>query len=247
MRKLTLLLATGVALVAMASAGSALAGKPGQGTCSGGEIASGTYDGLIVTGNCTIPNGATVTVEGNVTVADGAVLYAVTMSTVNITGNVKVGKGAVFGLGCSFFVPGCEEFAGLSTYTVGGNIVANQAKTMYLDFVAIHGSVVSIGGGDPSLNFPIKDNAIDGNVIVLGWHGLWFGVIRNTVGGNVVLLGNRAADTSEEPGSDSTEVVTNNISGNLLCLFNSPAAQVGDSEGATNVVGGHKLGECAGL
>ena len=247
MRKLALLVATGVALVAMALAGSALAGKPGQETCSGGDIASGTYNGLIVTGNCTIPNGATVTVDGNVTVADGAVLYAVTMSTVNITGNVKVGRGAIFGLGCSFFIPGCEDFAGASTWTVGGNIVANQPKTMYLDFIRIHGSVISVGGGDPSLNFPIKDNTIDGNVTVLGWQGLWFGVIRNTVGGSVVLLGNRASDTSEEPGSDSTEVVTNTISGNLICLFNTPAAQIGDTGGSPNTVGGHKIGECAGL
>jgi len=246
MRK-SLSLGAVVALTALAAAGSALAGNHARATCPGGDIASGTYDGLFVTGDCTIPSGAAVTIDGNVTVADGASLNAVTMSTVDITGNVRVGRGGTFGLGCSFFIPGCETFAGVSTWTVGGNIVASQPKTLYLDFSTIHGSVLSIGGGDPSLNYPIKDNTIDGNVAVLGWHGGWFGLIRNTIGGSVLLLHNRAADTSVLPGSDSSEVVTNTVSGNLVCLLNTPAAQIGDSEGAVNTVGGHKIGECAGL
>lgn len=46
---------------------------------------------------------------------------------------------------------------------------------------------------------------------------------------------------------DSTEVVTNEISANLICRGNSPAAQIGDSEGSPNTVGGKKIGECAAL
>jgi len=43
------------------------------------------------------------------------------------------------------------------------------------------------------------------------------------------------------------EIVTNVIGGNLGCFNNVPQAHVGDSQGAPNVVGGHKRGECAAL
>ena len=104
--------------------------------------------------------------------------------------------------------------------------------------------MISIGGGDPSSQLRDQGQHIDGNLTVLGWQGLWFGVIRNTIGGSVLLFHNKAADPSVDPGSDSTEVVTNTISGNLICLFNTPAAEVGDSEGSPNTVGGHRIGEC---
>jgi hypothetical protein len=47
--------------------------------------------------------------------------------------------------------------------------------------------------------------------------------------------------------TDSNEVVTNTINGNLICQGNSPAVQFGDSGGLPNTVGGHKLGQCASL
>jgi hypothetical protein len=37
------------------------------------------------------------------------------------------------------------------------------------------------------------------------------------------------------------------VSGNLACYNNSPQAQIGDSGGGPNIVGGQKLGECATL
>ena len=42
-------------------------------------------------------------------------------------------------------------------------------------------------------------------------------------------------------------VVTNSIHGNLTCSGNSPAPQVGDSEGLPNVVTGQKIGQCAAV
>ena len=53
------------------------------------------------------------------------------------------------------------------------------------------------------------------------------------------LIGNRFGDP------DAMEIVTNHIGGNLACFNNNPAAQVGDSMGQPNVVGGQKRGECA--
>jgi hypothetical protein len=104
---------------------------------------------------------------------------------------------------------------------------------------------VGEGKVERQLGRDIKDNVIDGNVIVHGWQGAWFGVIRNTVGGNVMAsntVGTRIGDGNLP---DSTEIVTNHISGNLICQGNSPAAQIGDSDGSPNTVGGNKIGECA--
>src|SRR5262249_29809480 len=203
----------GLALAVGGAAASAAA--RGQSTCSGGVLAPGSYDGLTVTGNCKI-TGA-VTINGNVKVADGGYLdaaYSGTMLTIN--GNVSVGKGAKLGLGCTFGYHDCGDvLIWLGNVTGNGNISANQALTMFLDFTTIHGNVVSNGGGDISLVdhppvqdglvLPIKDNVVDGNIVVHGWEGAWFGIIRNTVGGNVMTtntVGTRIGDQNEP---DSTE------------------------------------------
>lgn len=62
------------------------------------------------------------------------------------------------------------------------------------------------------------------------------GSTSDTVGGNVTLdyVFNAAINGDT-------------IGGNLICGGNSPANQVGDSEGSPNTVGKHALGQCAGL
>ena len=241
-------------------------------TCTGGDIAPGTYKGLTVTGNCTIKSGP-VTINGNLTVADGVYLNAGWLGTrLTINGNVKVGKGARVGLGCAYFYNDCgfspgpppPPWGGVGNVTVNGNIDADKALTIYLDSTIVHGNVIVNGGGDASmvdtggqengLVLPIKDNVVDGNVIVHDWAGAWFGIIRNHVGGNVIVfhvVGARVGTEAPFVGvPDSTEIATNTIGGNLICLGNTPHAQLGDTilEGGTaNNVSGHKLGECAGL
>jgi hypothetical protein len=255
MTKVKLLLGV-CAVLALGVGAPAAAGNGDKLVCSGGPIAPGAYGGLTVTGVCTIQD--QVTINGNVTVADGAYLDAAYSGTkLIINGNVKVGKGARLGLGCAYNYHDCGmSLDWLGNIVVNGNIDANQALTMYLDFTVINGNVVSNGGGDISLVdhppvedglvLPIKDNVIAGNLTVRGWEGAWFGAIRNIVGGNV-----EASDTvgtrlyMGQP--DSTEVVTNIIGGNLSCKDNSPPAQIGDSGGSPNIVGGKKKGECASL
>jgi hypothetical protein len=249
--KLRLLLGLCVLLVLGVVGSSAVAAAPGAGTCSGGSIPAGTYNGFTVTGNCMFAGG-TVTINGNLIVAPGALLNdhaASPPTTVHVTGNVIVGKGAVLGLGDYDPTPPHDSAI------VDGNIIANQPLTLYLGGMTVHGNVISNGGGDPVRNFPIKDDTIDGNLIVQGWSGLWFGVIRTTVGGNVIVAHTAGTQTGI-PGTefegilDSTEVVSNTIGGNLICLGNTPAAQIGDAVedgGGPNTVGGRKIGECAGL
>ena len=161
-----------------------------------------------------------------------------------ITGNVKVGKDGVLGLGN--YNPAPPH----TSAVVDGNVVANGPATLYLGGMTIHGNLVSNGGSGAGRNFPIKDDAIDGNVIVQGWSGLWFGILRSTVGGNVVVANTSGTQTGVDEFVgilDSTEIVDNTIGGNLICHGNSPAAQIGDSGGGPNNVDGNVIGECAGL
>ena len=237
--RLRVLIWLGAVLALSLVGSSALAAKPGGYTCGGGPIPAGTYTSLTVTGNCMF--GGDLTINGNVTVADGGVLNDHAFSFADhvvINGNVLVGKDAVLGLGSY------NPFAVHDT-TVNGNIQANQPRTLYLTFTTVHGNVHSNGGSGPGLNFPTKDNVIDGNLIVQGWTGMWIGAIRNHVGGNVIFSRNTALDTTVVPGSDSSEIQTNVIGGNLICHDNAPTAQVNQFDGGqVNQIGGNAVGEC---
>jgi hypothetical protein len=259
MTKLRLLLGLlGVlSVVGVASATAA----PGT-TCAGGAIAAGSYGSLTVTGNCWFSGAptASITINGNLVVAPGAVLNdhagappGVTQPlNIHVTGNVLVGSGAVLGLGTY------NPFA-VHNSTVDGSLVADAPLSLYVSFTTVHGNFISNGGGGGATgefrNFPTKDDTVDGNLIIQGWTGGWIGIIRDHVGGNVVFSNNTSVLTFDEetgmpvPGTDpdSSEVATNVIGGNLICQNNTPGAQLGDSGGVPNVVGGRKIGQCSGL
>ena len=256
MKRIQLLVLISAALMLVVGGSNAAAAKPGLNPCSTGTLGSGSYGSFTVVGTCNVAFDANVTINGNLTLADGGVFGGLIPSTVSVTGNVKVGKGALLALGYA-----------TTTDVVDGNIDANQPLSLYLGFVTVHGNVTSNGGGttDTFYNFPIKNNTIDGNLTLHGWQGGWFGALRNQVGGNldvsnmtsVVQAADAAAcDTSgtfpdgctAAPGgdTDSTEVVQNTVGGNLICHGDSPAAQVGDSGGSPNIVSGNKIGECTG-
>jgi len=199
-----------------------------------------------------------VTVNGNLKLADGAVFAGIIPSTVHVTGDVRVGQGALLGLGYA-----------TKTDVVDGSVLADQPLSLYLGFVHVHEDVVSNGGGTSErfYNFPIKDNVIDGDLILTGWNGGWIGAIRNQVGGNVEFSHNASVVVPVDPDgcdssgtfpagcdatagtdSDSDEVMTNTIAGDLVCRGNTPPAQVNPLEGGQpNTVGGRARGECAGL
>jgi len=253
MTKLRLLfaLAGTIALSMAAAAGVGAVGGPY--VCSGGTpdnptaIPAGTYpDGIVVTGNC-LMTGDSTEVDGDLVVAPGAILndHAASSTVVHVTGNAYVERHGVLGLG---------DYSPGNGTTVDGNVVARAPLSLYLGGMTVHGSLVSIGGGlgpgDFFRNLPLKDDVIDGNVVVVGWHGGWMGLIRLQVGGSVLVAGNRSSSTEEGPGvdPDSTEVMTNVIQGNLVCFGNTPHAQVNLLDGGQpNYVGGIALGECAGL
>lgn len=241
MKKWRLLVGLAAFALAVVAGTSSADARPNI-VCTEGTIAAGTYGPLTVTGNCTFGEG-TVTIDGNLTVAPGAVLndHAAAPAIVYVTGNVSVGQGGVVGLG-SYAPTGSHSSA-----VVGGNVIGNGAASLYLGGMTVRGNLIVDGGGDAGRNLPLKDDTVGGNLIVQNWTGLWFGIIRDEVGGNVIVHNNAAADPTTLPGSDSSEIVTNTIQGNLICSGNTPAPQVGDSEGATNTVNGNEIGQCAGL
>ena len=232
--------------------------------CLGPETAlSGNYSSLTVTGNYYVPDGQTLSVSGNLTIAPGACLDGFTRGTVTVGRNLLVGKGAILGLGCSVWAigpsPPCltpdeianGDFSFATDDTVGGNLIANQPLTMYITSSTIHGNLISNGGGDPSLppwlSYPIKNTTVGGNLIVHGWKGAWVGVLRSTVGGNMIVSNNIGTRLGDDGQPDSTEVVDNQVGHNLICQHNTPTARVGDSGGGPNTVGGKAIGECASL
>jgi hypothetical protein len=249
--KLRLLLGicTVVAVMALPAVAQAdpTAGPPICG--SAGTAVWGTYGYLGITGDAYVPAGKTLTVKHNLRIRHGACLDAFTLGTVHVWHNIIVRPGAVLALGCTpdSIGPGPPCNGMTTNDTVGNNINAHHPLTMYLDGNWIGGSVRSFGGGPglygDFLNFPIKDNTIEGNLVVVGWEGGWSGAIRNDVGGNLRWSRNKSV---ADP--DSNEVQTNVVGGNLGCWHNSPKAQVNpDDGGQPNIVGGNKLGQCSGL
>ena len=87
----------------------------------------------------------------------------------------------------------------------------------------------------------VHDSTVGGNVVVRGLHMCWFGLIRTQIAGNAQVIGNRFGDP------DANEIVTNVVGGNLSCSNNVPGAQIGDSTGLPNTVGGQKRAECKNL
>lgn len=145
-----------IAPVLTASAASASPAGGGYAyVCTGGKIAPGSYGSITVTGVCYMPKG-TIRVRGNLTVAPGALLDAVTPgdppghpvvpATVQIGGNVFVGQGAVLVLGCSPNIS-CSSPPGISFDRIGGNLTALGSLAVVIHSATIGGSASVLGGG----------------------------------------------------------------------------------------------------
>jgi hypothetical protein len=161
------------------------------------------------------------------------------------TGPVTIRSGLFIGSGATF-VLGSEEAPG-DNGTISGGVHATNAMSVQLHFVTVNGGI-DIRGGSGPFGGPfditwntIEDSRINGGVRIEGYNGFWMGFIRNTVNGSVNLNDNVLVDP------DGNEYVTNTIHGTLNCHCNSPAPQIGDSEGSLNHVTGAKTGQCTGV
>jgi hypothetical protein len=182
-----------------------------------GFLAPGTYRQVVV------PDGAVCLSEGPVRIQAG----------------LWIMPGATFVLG--------SEESGWTTGTIGGGVHAVDPASVQIHFATINGGIDIRGGSGPFGGpFDVTWNAIEDNVIhggakVVGYDGFWMGFIRNTVSGTVMMADNTLTDP------DGNEYVTNTIHGSLSCWGNSPAPQIGDSQGSPNDVTGRKAGQCTGV
>jgi hypothetical protein len=180
-------------------------------------LAPGSY------GRVVVPAGASCFSDGGVT----------------IRGGLYVEPGATFVLGDET-IPGDNG-------TITGGVHATSPANLQIHFMTINGGVESHGGSGPfggpfGVTFTtIEDSQINGGVSMTGYDGFWMGFIRNHVNGAVNLSDNVLLD------EDGNEYVTNTIHGSLSCFGNSPAPQIGDSEGSLNHVTGAKKGQCSAV
>lgn len=239
------------------SGGPAVAGqshehRPMAYTCTGGEIPSGYYARILVTGACEVAADAVIHVRGNVYVAPGAALDAQKApSTITVGGNVTGAWGSTVGLGCQppsatgNSAHPCELAPeGQSTITIRGNVTARHAVLVALNGIKVKGNVTLTGGGGPNY-WSIKNNQIRGNLKVSGQTVAWIGVMFNQIGKNATLTNITVND--EHPGAPGVYVVSNRIGRNLSCWGLVPGVSGGFVPGAVNVVGRHASGQCASL
>jgi hypothetical protein len=277
-RRLSLLFGAGglVLGVLAASATGAAAARPAS--CTGSfespGVLAGTYSSNVtVAGVCTV-NAGPALIKGNLTLSPGAAVVAAFglndntasgSSSLTVKGNLQVQQGAVLLLGCdpqSFPCiddPNPEQPTLSSPGAVSGNLSEQQPLGVVVHNSTIGGNVQETGGGggltcEPSGAFaafgsPVysdyEDSSVKGNLDVIGLTSCWLGVARVHVGGNLNMLHNHLADP------DAIEIISNAISGNLLCQQNS---QVWDSADLSeslypriaepNSVGGHRIGQC---
>jgi len=155
-----------------------------------------------------------------------------TAAKIRVRSGVRVARGATF-------ILGSEDLETENTGKIRGGIEANSPASLQVHFAHVNGGLRMRGGN--GYFSAIEDNTIRGGARVKGYTGVWLGFIRNRVHGTVVLADN----VMEDP--DANEYVTNVIFGDMICRRNSPAPQVGDSQGQANNVTGRKVGQCAGL
>jgi hypothetical protein len=248
----TLAFAGALALPAAPAMAAGPGPRPAAYTCTGGEVPSGDYASITVTGACSVAAGAVISVVGNVNVSAGAVLDAQNApSTITVGRNVTAGAGSLVGLGCqppsytgNSAHPCMDDPEGHSTITVNGNVTGTDSLAVLLNGVAVKGNVTFTGGGS-EIPWSIKNNTIDGNLTVDGQTTEWLGVMFNRIGGNATLTNITVKD--EHPGAPGVYVVRNNVGRNLNCSGLTPGVSGGFVPGSVNVVGRNANGQCASL
>jgi len=245
--------ATGLVATTSIAAAHPSSTRPVAYTCTGGEIPSGSYASITVTGVCSVPADAVISVVGNVNVAAGAVLDAQSApSTITVGHNVSAAPGSLLGLGCQptnsigrfAGVPCAVEPAGHTTITVEGNVTATDANTVLMRKMTVNGNVTLTGGGG-EIPWSIKGNTIGGNLTITGVTADWLGVQFNGIGRNATLTNITATDPGD-PGR-TVAVVENTVARNLNCTGLAPGVSGGFIPGEVNHVGHNANGQCASL
>lgn len=254
-RKFPVLMSAACLVLGLVAATPWSAAAEAAASCSGGPIAPGTYDSLVIRGFC-FPAGDVI-VTHDVTVVGGGILAAIFGgSTLTIEGNLEVRSGGAAAVGCEPKAFPCFTSPGsITNDSIGGNLIANNALLVLMHHDRIGGNVEEHSGGGGLTCAPLsgfgpgggpppystyEDDTIGGNASVTDMRTCWLGFFRNTVG-NVEWHNNQTLDP------DGNEIASNFIRGNLDCSANTPPPQLGDAifvGNGPNTVGGRSTGQC---
>jgi len=154
--------------------------------CSSGDLNDQYQSSLTITGVCYVVNGSSVTVDGDLTVAKGAMLDAISPGgsailgsalpgNLTVKGNITVKGGAALLLGwCiepnqGYGYHNCDTSQlGSADDHVGGNIISMNALAVIVHNVQVSGGITVSGGGGgdtcttPSLFTEDTDPAVNG-------------------------------------------------------------------------------------
>lgn len=163
-------------------------------------------------------------IQGNLT-SDGAL--GVVIHSVKIEGNATLSGG---GGGLAMLQPSGPGSGDQPGGCLGSFITPLQPSPWNLD------PTLAVFGIPVYSDF--EESSIGGNLKLTGLTTCWMGSLRNKIGGNLVDTNNLFGDP------DANEVLGNIVPGNITCLNNNHAVQIGDSFGDSNIVGGNAIGEC---
>ena len=241
----------GVAAVGLLGAASAGAAPSGSAyTCTGGDIPSGNYSSITITGFCDVVPDAVINVAGNLNVAPGALFDAQSApSTITVGHNVTASAGSLLGLGClpdgvHAGHPCALAPDASSVITVKGNVTATDAALVLLNGITVDKNVALNGGAGNDWVF--KWNTIGGNFTASDITPDFFLLGFNNVAGNVNLSNIWAVDPADG-GFGAVNLVINTIGQNLNCSGLGPRLSGGFIPGAVNIVGHQTTGQCVGL
>ena len=181
----------------------------------------------------------------------------------SVFGDVDVSGGAVVAMGCEpNFMPCSDDpNAGTGGTLTGSNAVFGSIDGSAPQGVILHSSAVvgsvneSGGGGGVTCAPPAKgvfalmgspaysdyeDNAIGGDLNIVGLQSCWLEALRNRVSGSVLDANGTFRRSRRQRGQ-----LHNFVQDNMVCLGNSPSVQFGDSMGTPNRVAGDARGECS--
>ena len=217
-----------LAIASMLVFGTGVASAGGLHTyrCTGGPIPSGTYASVVVAGPCTVDSGAVIRVHGSVVVQKGAMLDAQSApATITVRGDVIGRAGSMVGLGCqppeytgNSGHPCAVDPAGHSTITVKGNVSIHGAIGVFLNGIEVDRNVTVLGGGS-EIPWSIKNNAIHGNLTVVGQTSEWIGILFNRIDRNVILAGITLTGTDDSTGTGTNSLFVDRKSTRLKSVL----------------------------
>jgi hypothetical protein len=266
--------AAAVTLGVVALAGGAVPASADGSTCTGTNeapgVLAGTYtSGVTIEGTCIVNSGAAV-VEGDVTLAPGAGLFATYAkndltgsgtSSLTVEGTVKVEKEGTLYLGCETGDYDCfDGTEGTSSSRVTGNLIAKDALGVVVHDSVIEGTIKQSGGGGgekceiqgafavaDDVVYSAYDDSTIGNMRIRGVTSCWMGLARDHVARSLKLTDNHMLQ------DNAVQVLSSEFGGNLACKGNSAVWDNGDASEhgelyprrpLPNTVRGTRSGQC---